>query len=141
MGQLTYESPPASPSCGAFGDRRNMVGWCKRPARWRRKHMELLTQEDKRQIPRFEMTMGALDPMVHVVFHMPMLDWTWYVIEYNGKNEVFALEERERTKWGFYDLNELQDLRGPFGLRVQRAQHYLPMPLGQARHEVLSRHF
>ena len=102
--------------------------------------MELLTQEDKRQVPRLEMTMGSLDPMVRVLFHMPMLDWTWYVIEYNGKNEVFALEERERTKWGFYNLDELQDLRGPFGLRVQRAQKYLPMPLSQARHEVLCGH-
>ena len=102
--------------------------------------MELLTRADKRQIPRFEMTMGSLDPTVHVLFHVPMLDWTWYVIECNGNDQVFALEERERTKWGFYDLQELQELRGPFGLRIQQAQWYHSMPLSQARHEVLSRH-
>ncbi len=106
----------------------------------KRNKMELLTQDDKKQLPRFETTQGSLDPIVHVLFQMPMLDWTWYVIECNGKNEVFALEERERAKWGFYNLEELQELRGPFGLRVQRAQRYRSMPLSKARHEVLCGH-
>ncbi len=103
--------------------------------------MELLTREDKRRIPQFEMTQDAVDPVVSVLLHMPTLDWTWYVIECNGKDEVFALEERERAKWGFYNLPQLQDLRGPFGLRVQQVQRYQPLPLSQARHEVLRRHF
>lgn len=103
--------------------------------------MELLTREEKKRIPPFEMTQDTTDPLVSVLLHMPTLDWTWYVIEYGGKNEVFALEERERAKWGFYSLEQLEDLRGPFGLRVQQVQRYRPMPLSAARHEVLRRHF
>ena len=103
--------------------------------------MELITEDMKGQIPRLEMAPDSLDPMVGVLFHMPMLDWAWYVLEFDGKDEVFALEERERAKWGFFSLEELQKLRGPFGVRVQRAQQYRPMRLSEARHEVLCRHF
>jgi hypothetical protein len=40
--------------------------------------MKLLTKEIRQQLPRLYATENEEDPIVHVKFFSPWLNWTWY---------------------------------------------------------------
>ena len=93
--------------------------------------MELLTEELKRQLPPLDAIRHADDPIVHVVFYMPLMDWTWYLMEFDGRGQFYGLEEGDQVKWGMFSLWELQQLRGPFGVEIQRDLDFTPTPLSE----------
>ena len=56
----------------------------------------------------------------------PWTNWTWYVIEYDGQDQCFGLVEGHDKEFGYFSLNELREVTGPYGLTVERDIHFAP---------------
>ena len=63
-----------------------------------------------------------------VKFFTPWSNWTWYVVEGellpDGDWLFFGLVEGFEAEWGDFRLSDLQSLRGPAGLRVERDMYF-----------------
>ena len=68
--------------------------------------------------------------MAVVKFFTPDADWTWYATEYNPEERTFfGLVDGFVKELGYFNLDELKTLRGPFGLPVERDLYWKPTPL------------
>lgn len=113
--------------------------------------MKLLTAELRRQIPPLGSQNDVEDPMVHCKFFTPDAGWTWYVIEgsaIRGEEEVplaqsdpgteddvifFGLVQGFDVELGTFSLRELEEVRGPLGLPIERDMYFEPAPLSVIR--------
>ncbi len=63
-----------------------------------------------------------------VKFFTPWTNWTWYAVEGdrldNGDWRFFGLVEGHEAEWGYFLLSELESVRGPVGLRIERDRHF-----------------
>lgn len=94
--------------------------------------MPLLTQDILRRLPPLYATedVAAADKVAQAKLFTPWSRWTWYVIEYDpGDRVFFALVVGFETEFGIVSLDELQTVRGPGGLRIERDQHFRPARL------------
>lgn len=90
--------------------------------------MKLLTQELRRQLPALYSTENERDPVVHAKFFTAWSSWTWYATEFDGEDLFFGLVHGLEHEWGYFSLRELQELRGPGGLRIERDLYFEPTP-------------
>jgi Protein of unknown function (DUF2958) len=92
---------------------------------------KLLTSDLKRKIPRLysgEKT-RAEDKLVVAKFFQPWGRWTWYVTEgqqEDGDWRFFGYVQGIEDEWGYFMLSELEAIRGPGGLRIERDIHFAP---------------
>lgn len=89
--------------------------------------MKLLTKEIERHLP----PLGTNDPkpVALVKFFTPDSFWTWYGIEYDPKERVFfGLVHGVETEYGTFSLDELERVRGPLGLPIERDKFFDPTP-------------
>lgn len=64
----------------------------------------------------------------------PWSNWTWYASEYDPDERVgFGVAVGHERELGYFSLAELEELRGPRGLRVERDLHWSPRPLKECR--------
>jgi hypothetical protein len=91
--------------------------------------MELLTDELRASLPALHAQENEKDPIVYVKLFTPWTGWTWYVTEGSPEGDDFILFayviglERE---WGYVSLNELESIRGPGGLTIERDLYFSP---------------
>ncbi len=93
--------------------------------------MELLPADIRSQIPALYSQEETKDPIVYVKFFSPSSNWTWYVTEFDGEDLCFGLVKGFETEWGYFSLQELQAVRDPLGLPIERDLHFKPTPLSQ----------
>jgi hypothetical protein len=104
--------------------------------------MALLTAELRARLPALYSQEGNRDPIVHLKFFTPDSNWTWFVTEGSEDEEdfrffgyVIGLEE----EWGYFMLSELESVRGPLDLAIERDLYFRPAPFSevmkQYRHE------
>jgi hypothetical protein len=92
--------------------------------------MKLLTKEIINKMPPLYTYDGKepKDVPVVVKFFAPWGNWTWYTIEgekqENGDWMFFGLVVGLETELGYFTLNELESVRGPFGLKIERDRHF-----------------
>jgi len=90
--------------------------------------MKLLTKEILERLP----ALGSLDgvdddPVVQVKFFTPWSNWTWLAIEFDPKTGIFfGLVSGFELEWGNFSLAELEEVRGPGGLRIERDLYFEP---------------
>ena len=91
--------------------------------------MKLLTKELIRQFPKLGETDGK--PMgerkVIAKFFHPFSNWTWYAMEYDGKDEFFGLVDGHEKELGSFSLAELVSVKF-MGLGIERDM-YFGMPM------------
>jgi hypothetical protein len=64
----------------------------------------------------------------------PWTTWTWYATEYNPEQRLFfGLVVGQERELGYFSLDELEALRGPGGLRIERDLNWEPRPLKECR--------
>ena len=74
------------------------------------------------------------DPLVRVKLFDPTGSWTWYVIEYDPETrECFGLVDGFESELGPFNMAELVDIRGTFGLPIERDIHFTPRPLSEIK--------
>ena len=93
--------------------------------------MKLLTEEIRRRLPALYATEKEKDPVIQVKFFTPWSNWTWYATEFDGEDSFFGLVEGFDTEWGYFSLSEIDAIRGPGGLRIERDLYFKPRPVSE----------
>lgn len=91
--------------------------------------MKLLTKEIRRKLPALGSTDNQKDPMVRVKFFTPDSNWTWFAYEFDGDDILFGYVKGLENELGTFSLRELEELKGPLGLPVERDRYFKPCPL------------
>ena len=92
---------------------------------------KLLTQALRAQLPQLYATEATplAEKVALVKFFTPDSNWTWYGVEFDGKDTFFGLVEGFETEYGYFSLSELESARGPLGLPIERDLYFEPTPL------------
>ena len=95
------------------------------------KPVKLLTKELEKKLPPLYSQDGlGDDAMAFVKIFAPDSNWTWYITERDpDTNECFGVVCGLEREYGYFNLEELQGLRGPFGLPLERDRYFEPMPV------------
>lgn len=98
----------------------------------------LLTAEIRRRLPPLYSTEEESDPMVIAKFFTPWSSWSWYAIEFDGTDLFFGLVEGHARELGYFSLSELEAIRGPGGVKIERDMHFKPRKLQRLKGELLA---
>lgn len=94
--------------------------------------MKLLTKALEKQLPPLYTTQDNTDPVGIVKYFMPMSGYTWYATEYDPVNRIFfGLVDGHYLEWGYFSLDELETVRNPFGMPIERDKYWKPTKLSK----------
>jgi len=95
--------------------------------------MKLLTKEIAETLPPlYSQESLGMEAIARVKFFTPWSNWTWFATEYDPVDRLFfGLVEGMETELGYFSLDEMEAIRGPGGLRIERDLHFTPVPLFQ----------
>jgi hypothetical protein len=85
--------------------------------------MKLLTDELRGRLPALYAQEAEAEPVVYAKFFLPGTGWTWYVTEgeeQDGEFLFFGFVVGLESEFGYFLLSELEGVRSPLGLRVER---------------------
>jgi hypothetical protein len=93
--------------------------------------MQLLTKEIIKKLPAMRETEGqGKEAIAQVKFFTPDSNWTWYGVEYDADQRLFyGLVEGFDKELGYFSLDELEEIKGPMGLKIERDRSFSPTPL------------
>jgi hypothetical protein len=97
--------------------------------------MKLLTKEIRERLAKLYSTEDTPleEKIVECKFFTPDSSWTWYVIEgqeqADGNVVFFGWVVGLEKEFGYFTLRELESVRGPLGLPIERDLHFKPRPL------------
>ena len=81
-------------------------------------------------IPVLYATEDIKDPLCQLKLFTPDANWTWYIIEMDDTNELcFGYVVGLEKELGYFSMNELQEVRGPLGLAIERDLGFVPIRL------------
>jgi len=86
-----------------------------------------MTKEIEKKIPALYAQDGKKgEAVIHVKFFTPWASWTWYALEYSKEDGIFygIVTNKHETEYGYFSLEELEDVKGPFGLKIERDRHF-----------------
>jgi len=102
--------------------------------------MKLLTKEITNKLPPLYSQDGkGGETIAYVKYFTPDSSWTWYGCEYDGYDTFFGLVDGHEKELGYFSLSELQSLRGPLGLPVERDLWWKPKTLGEIAPELFAK--
>src|SRR6185369_10300657 len=99
----------------------------------------LLDEESRKRLPElYSNEKKGLDALAQVKFFTPDAGWTWYASEGSFVDEdryfdadkpkvdflFFGLVAGLEVELGYFSLSELESVRGPLGLLIERDLHY-----------------
>jgi hypothetical protein len=97
--------------------------------------MKLLTNELINGFAKVGRQEGINDPLVIAKFFNPTGAGTWYATEYDPKSKNFfgyvSIFGDWNDEWGYFSLTELESLKGPFGLGIERDLYFDSKPFSQ----------
>lgn len=110
--------------------------------------MKLLPKEIRETLPPIYAQDGkGGKAIVYVKFFTPSSSWTWYategepILDESGKEvdfKFFGLVEGHEKEFGYFVLSELEEVRGPMGLPIERDLHFKPKTLEEIAPEMFS---
>lgn len=88
----------------------------------------LMTEELKKTIPKMYSSEDTKleDKVVYAKFFTPDSNWTWFILEFDGEDTLFAMVHGLSKELGNVSLSELESVRGPLGLKVERDKYFNP---------------
>lgn len=95
--------------------------------------MKLLTQEIRNRLPKLGETDNQEDPIVQVKFFCPWNHWTWLAYEFDGEDIFFGFVKGDYDEFGTFALSEMESVRGPIKLGIERDINFTPKPLSQCK--------
>tara|TARA_Y100000296_G_C5099782_1_gene219327 strand:+ start:168 stop:464 length:297 start_codon:yes stop_codon:yes gene_type:complete len=95
--------------------------------------MKLLTQAIRKQLPTIGATEGqGREAVAQVKFFTPWSNWTWYGVEYDTDQHLFyGLVDGFDKELGYFSLDELEQVSGPLGMKIERDIYFDPTPLSE----------
>ncbi len=110
--------------------------------------MKLLTQEIRRKLPPlYSQDSKGGKAVAYVKFFTPSNSWTWWATEGSpikdeeGKEidfHFFGLVDGHCKELGYFSLKELEEVRGPMGLPIERDLHWQPKTLEEIAPELFT---
>ena len=105
---------------------------------------KLMTKELAAQLPALLSTDGKGDEaIVQAKYFTPDSSFSRYALEYDSANRIFfgwVIDDSAPhfAELGSFSLDELEVVRGPLGLPVERDLYFMPKPLreAKARHRI-----
>ena len=90
--------------------------------------MLLLTQEDLKRLPPLYSTekIPIEEKVLQVKFFSPDSNWTWYAVEFDGKDRFFGYVKGFENEWGYFSMKELMASKGTLGLHIERDRYFTP---------------
>jgi hypothetical protein len=105
--------------------------------------MKLLTKELRARLPPLYAQEHTPDPIVHAKFFTPDSSFTWYVTEGSQQEDdfiFFGYVYGQMGELGYFALSELEAVRGPLGLPIERDLYFTPSPLSEVKKRHRSEH-
>lgn len=85
----------------------------------------MLTKEIREKLlPLYGGEAQGLAVEAQVKFFTPDSNWIWYASEFDGENIFFGLVSGHEVELGCFSLSEIQEVRGPRGLPIERDLHF-----------------
>jgi len=101
--------------------------------------MKLLTEELRRKLPPLYSQDGKGGKAIaHGKFFTPDSSFTWYATEFDGDDIFFGLVDGQFRELGYFSLRELEEVRGPLGLAIERDIHWQPKTLEEVAPEMFT---
>jgi hypothetical protein len=118
----------------------------KRSANNQIRGMKLLPEEIRKILPALYSQDGKGGKAIaHVKYFTPSSSWTWYgvegepVLDESGEEidfRFFGLVDGHCKEFGYFGLVELEEVRGPMGLPIERDLHWQPKTLEEIAPEM-----
>lgn len=100
-----------------------------------------ITAANRKALPALYSQDGrGYDAVAHVKFFNPCGSATWYASEFDGEDLFFGLCDLGfgEPELGYFSLSEMQSIRGPLGIGLERDLYWTPRPLRECRVSVVS---
>ncbi len=99
------------------------------------KRQLFITKAITDKIPTLRAQDGKGDEaVVFAKWFCPWSHWYWFATEMDQETgEFFGLVYGHECELGYFSMEELKSLKGPFGLYIERDQHFDPTPLSKVR--------
>jgi hypothetical protein len=92
--------------------------------------MKLLTQEIRKKLPvLYSQEDKGGKAVVYLKMFTPDSSYTFFATEFDGEDTFFGLVEGHEKELGYFSLKELESVRGPMGLPVERDLYFQPKML------------
>ena len=92
--------------------------------------MKLLTQEIRKKLPPlYAQDSKGGKAVAYVKFFTPSSNWTFYATEFDGEDTFFGLVDGFEKELGYFSLSELEKVKGPLGLPIERDLYWKPKTL------------
>lgn len=92
--------------------------------------MELIPKELLDTIPKLYKTERSLNPLCMFKLFTPDAQWTWYIIEIDtNQNICYGYVKGLESELGYFSLKEIETIKGPLGLGIERDELFLPTAL------------
>lgn len=98
--------------------------------------MKVLTKALLDRLPPLGATAEEPDPIVQGKFFYPDFHYTWYVIEFDGKDTCFGFVDGDYPELGYFSLTELLATHGKWGLPLERDRSFQPCRLSCLRKQL-----
>ena len=95
--------------------------------------MKLLTNEIRNRLPPIGSQDQEADPIVYVKFFCPWNHWTWFAYEFDQEDIFLGFVKGDFDEFGTFSLSELESVKGPMGLGMERDIHFSPKPLSECK--------
>jgi hypothetical protein len=96
--------------------------------------MKLLTPATLKDMPPLYATehLPLADKIVRAKLFAPWSSWTWYLLECEPNGPIaWGLVVGHESEFGYIDLSELEAVRGPGGLTIERDIHFTPCTIAE----------
>ena len=95
----------------------------------------LMPREIAAQLPPLYANEGqGEEAIAHLKLFTPWTNWTWYASEYDPEERLcFGVVVGHERELGYFSLDELEAIRGPGGLRIERDLYWKAKPLKECR--------
>lgn len=99
--------------------------------------MKLITKEIEARFAAIGSQSQELDPVVVAKFFVPWGAASWFATEYNAEDNICfgyvkgLVEGEWNDEWGSFSIDELESIKGPLHLGVERDLHFAEQPFSQ----------
>lgn len=94
----------------------------------------MLDEETQEKLPELYANEElGMDAKARAKFFTPDANWTWYASEFDGEDIFFGLVIGHEVELGYFSLSELEEVRGPLGLPIERDLHFEPKTLRELK--------
>ena len=99
--------------------------------------MKLMTKQLEKRFEKVGSQEEVVDPIIIAHFFNPSGAGDWYVTEYSKANQMFfgfvSIFKDHNDEWGYFSLAELEDIKGRFGLGIERDRWWKEMPFSKLK--------